>query len=305
MKTIKVTLPANLNYSSLIRHIADEVFADAQFSKAWRSRLKLVVDELFMNAVRYGSTQDESSVYATFEYDAQLIRFTIEDDGTGQNAISADELKAIIQKNQDNKDLTRTSGRGLAMITKLWTDEVTLQKSQYGGISVTFTKALETAQKAPPSPPLPTGPLEQMVNQPIPPKAPAPPATAAPAPTQPAPAPTQPAPVPTPAQPAPAAPPPKGPTYEVKLSGEIDQSNIDEKVAPVYEQANAMPEGSTLVLDFADLEYINSTFIGNLASWYNTAQQKKGRICLKNVNKEIREVLSLVGLLEILECPVS
>ncbi|MBN2096555.1 ATP-binding protein [Candidatus Peregrinibacteria bacterium] len=279
---IQLILPANLNYSSLVRHVADEVFSTAKFDKAWCSRLKLVVDELYMNAVRYGSTPDKSSVCTTFEYDESGIQFTIEDDGTGVNAISAEDLKAIIEKNEANSDLTRTSGRGLAMITKLWTDGVIIGKSRYGGISVGFTKALSTAGEAPPPPPAPTGLIAKVAAQ------------AAPVPAAP------------PAKTPPPSPPtPKGPSYEIKLSGEIDQSNIDEKVAPIYDQIEVMPEEGTLVLDFSDLEYINSTFIGNLASWYTTLQRKGGRICLKNVNKDIREVLSLVGLLEILECPVS
>ncbi|MBU1017749.1 ATP-binding protein [Patescibacteria group bacterium] len=278
---IQLTLPANLSYSSLVRHVADEVFSTAKFDKAWCSRLKLVVDELFMNAVRYGSIQDKSSVYATFEYDENGIQFTIEDDGTGEGVVSAGELKAIIEKNEANSDLTRTSGRGLAMITKLWTDGIVIGESRYGGISVSFKKALSTAGEAPPPPPIPTGLIAQAAAAQAAPKAP----SQAPAPS--------------------ASPVPKGPSYEIKLSGEIDQSNIDEKVAPIYDQIEVMPEGGTLILDFSELEYINSTFIGNLAAWYTSLQQKGGRVCLKNVNEEIREVLSLVGLLEILECPVT
>lgn len=279
---IQLNLPANLNHSSLVRHTADEVFAAAKFNKPWCSRLKLVVDELFMNAVRYGSTKDKSTVYATFEYDENGIQFTIEDDGTGENAISAEELQRKINENEQNTNLTRTSGRGLSMITKLWTDGMTIQKSQYGGIAINFAKKLETAAGPPPPPPPPTGLIQQMVDQ------------AAQVPEKPkAPAPTS------------EAHKPKGPSYEIKLSGEIDQSNINEKTTPIYDQIEVMPDNSTLVLDFSELEYINSTFIGNLAAWYTTLHRKGGKVCLKNVNKEIQEVLSLVGLLEVLECPIS
>ncbi len=283
---IQLNLPANLDHSSLVRHTADEVFAAAKFSKPWCSRLKLVVDELFMNAVRYGSTQGKSIVYTMFEYDENGMQFTIEDDGTGENAISAEELQKKISENEQNTDLTRTSGRGLSMITKLWTDGVTIQKSQYGGIAINFSKKLETAAGPPPPPLPPTGIIQQMA-EPSSAKA-----TEVSAPK-------------AEAAPASEAPHPKGPSYEIKLSGEIDQSNVSEKTAPIYDQIELMPDGSTLVLDFSELEYINSTFIGNLAAWYTTLQRKGGKVCLKNVNKEIQEVLSLVGLLEILECPVA
>ena len=278
---IQLNLSANLNYSALVRHIADEVFGDAKFSKPWCSRLKLVVDELFMNAVRYGSIQDTSIIYITFVYDENGMEFTIEDDGTGESTISVEELEKIIHHNEEDTDLTRTSGRGLSMITKLWTDGMTISKSQYGGISITFVKKLETADEPPPAPPAPTGLIKQMAE----------PSFAEPTEVS--------------ASEVPKTPKPKGPVYEIKLSGEIDQSNIDEKVAPIYDQVEVMPEGGTLVLDFSELVYINSTFIGNLAAWHTSLNRKGGRVCLKNVNKEIQEVLSLVGLLEILECPVT
>ena len=287
---IQLNLPANLNHSALVRHIADEVFGDAKFSKPWCSRLKLVVDELFMNAVRYGSIKDTSIIYTTFMYDENGMEFTIEDDGTGEGTISAEELQKKISENEENTDLTRTSGRGLSMITKLWTDGMIISKSQYGGIAITFVKKLETAAELPPAPPAPTGLIQQMVEQ-----------------STPALAPAQPVPMPAPTSVAPSTSEskPKGPSYEIKLSGEIDQSNIEEKVAPIYDQVEVMPEGGTLVLDFSELKYINSTFIGNLAAWHTSLNKKGGRVCLKNINDEIKEVLSLVGLLEILECPVS
>ena len=258
---IQLSLPANLHHSALIRHIADEVFETAKFSKAWCSRLKLVVDELFMNAVRYGATEDESIIYITFLYDENEIQFTIEDDGTGKNAISVEELKNIIQRNEKNEDITRTSGRGLSMITKLWTDQMEITKSKYGGIAVTFIKRIEkTAPPPPPPPPPPLKPEKEAV------------------------------PVKT-----------EGPAYEIKLSGEIDSSNIDAKLAPIYDQIEVMPEKGVIILDFSELDYINSTFIGNLAALYKAVQRKQGHIRLKNVNKPIKEVLSLVGLLSVLE----
>jgi len=280
-------VPANLHHSSLVRRMADEVFKAAKFGKAWASRLKLVVDELFMNAVKYGSTEEKSFVYTTFEYNEKGIQFTIEDDGTGSQVISPEELQAKVATNEQDTNLTKTSGRGLSMITKLWTDKMEVSKSQYGGISVKFTKAIETATTPPPPP---TGLVKQITEQmatPTTPTAPSPPPEIPPPPA-----------VPSGAQPA------KGPAYEIKLSGEIDQSNIEEKTAPVYDQIEVMPEGGTLVLDFSELDYINSTFIGNLAAWHTSLRRKNGRICLKNTNNQIREVLELVGLLNILECPV-
>ena len=275
-QTIKIVITANLDYSSLIRHVANEVFENAKFSKAWCGRLKLVVDELFMNAVKYGSTKDKSTVHITFEFDKDSVRFTIEDDGTGPQAKPAEALKAIIHRNEENNDLTRTSGRGLALIAKMWTDGMDVAQSTYGGIGIGFTKRLENAEKPPATVAmeLPIMPIEDLS------------VAVAPKPV---------ASTPTPASKH------QGPVYEVKLSGEIDQSNMAEKIAPVVEQVNAMPPDSVLVLDLSGLTYINSTFIGNLAGWYRTLQAKQGSIRLAHINEQVREILTLVGLINVLE----
>lgn len=271
---IQIAVPANLQYSSLVRHIADEIFGMAKFEKSWCSRLKLVVDELFMNAVRYGSTEDKSLVYITIQYDENEMLFTIEDDGSGSQTISAEDLMNVIEKNKADQNLTRTSGRGLSMITRVWTDDMLIAKSEHGGIAITIKKNIETVT---PPPPAPTGLIEQagLIAE----------ATQAPLMK------------PTEKQPA----VPGGPVYEIKLQGEIDKSNIDEKVAPIHDQVNVMPPNSVLVLDFSDVSYINSIFIGNLASWYTAMNKKGGSVRLKNMNDQIKEVLDLVGLLNVLE----
>lgn len=302
MQKIELKLPANLHYSSVLRHMAGELFAMAKFSKAWSSRLKLVVDELFMNAVRYGSTPNTSTVTITFNLDENGIECVMEDDGTGSLAVPAEELKKKIVANEANTDITRTSGRGLSMITKLWTDGMEITKSEFGGIAVKISKELATAGETPPAPPPPPELAEAMKAVQA--------AAGTPAPAAPA-APTVAAepgkgPLVKPAESsvgsaAPAPTPQAGATYEVKLSGEIDQSNITEKVSPVYDQIEVIPEGSTLILDFAELDYINSTFIGNLAAWYSALQAKKGELQLKNVNQPVREVLALVGLTSVLK----
>jgi anti-anti-sigma factor len=276
---ITISVPANLIYSSLIRHIADEVFGLALFEKAWCSRLKLIVDELFMNAVRYGSTENVSLVHATFMYDENEIRFTIEDDGTGKQSVPADELQNIIQRNEMNKDFTRTSGRGLSMITKVWADDMQITKSEHGGIAVTIAKKIESTTPPPPLPP--TGLVKQAMER------------------------AETILQPTNTQAVQDADHSKttaeGPLYEIRLAGEIDQSNIDETAAPVLDKLRTMPDGSRLVLDFADVSYINSTFIGHLASWYTLMHKKRGSVSVKNMNKQVTEVLELVGLLNVIE----
>jgi anti-anti-sigma factor len=286
-QTLKLAITANIDHSSLIRHISQDVFESARFSKEWVGRLRLVVDELYMNACRYGSTKNVSSIVLTFETDAEGTRFTIEDDGTGPQAKSADELRAIIEKNRANNDLTRTSGRGLALIAQMWTDGMTVEPSQYGGISVSFLKKHETSVTPPPTLPMTlTVPTAQAI-----------PVSVVPATPQPAKAAVIPTP---PVVGVPPTPTPQGPVYQAKVAGEIDQSNIFEKISSITQQVESMPPNSILELDFSELTYINSTFIGTLAGWYRTLLGKGGTVRLVRPSAQVREILTLVGLIDVL-----
>jgi stage II sporulation protein AA (anti-sigma F factor antagonist) len=262
---IEFNLPANLLFSAITRSLADEIFNYVGFSKEWCSRLKLVVDELFMNAVKYGSTENKSIVHIVFTYDDKEIEFKIDDDGTGSQKTTVDDLKAVILKNANHNDLTKTSGRGLAMITQIWTDQMNIEKSPYGGISMFFVKKIEKTSPPPPAiiqtvmtkPPKQTSSMVKEVQ-------------------------------------------PAGPAFNIMLEGEIDPINIDKLAMPIAEKIDNMPQGGRLVLDFTHLNYINSTFIGHLASWYKQVQKNGGQIALKNTNEQILDVLDLVGLKRVL-----
>lgn len=251
-----------------MRHVAEDVFDTIGFSKEWASRLKLVVDELYMNAVRYGSAGLSSQVEMFFEYDATHIQFSISDDGSGPEAKSAEELKTLIEQNMKEMEVTNTSGRGLTLIAQLWTDELDISPSPQGGITVRFSKKVE--KTPPPHPPM----IELMTKVPLPEEAPS--------------------------QPEAEASKSTGPSITLKLNSELGEHSTPELTAPVDEKIESLPAGGSLVLDLADMDYINSTFIGNLAAWYNRIQAKKATLTLKNSNEQIQDVLDLVGLNRVL-----
>lgn len=261
-KKIELTLPASLEYSSLVRQISEEVFSHVGFTKEWANRLKLVVDELFMNANRYGSSEDDGKVYISYLIADSEIHFTIEDEGRGEKKVTPDKLKELIKKNADEmNDITKTCGRGLALISDLWTDELTIDSSPHGGLRLSFKKKISA--EAPPAPPIVAPVAKESAKKPEP-------------------------------SISPVAP--QGPAETIALEGEIDQSNLEEKVKPIEEKVSAFPENGVLVLDCEKLKYFNSTFIGHLAAWHNKIQAKGGQLVLKNTSKEVQEVLELVGL---------
>lgn len=247
-------MPADLGVSSLVRTLSNDLLRLAGFSEAWASRLKLVVDELFMNAVKYGSTPGQSAVNLQFVL-GESVEFSICDDGTGPRKTSPEELQALVTLNEKNADITKTSGRGLAVITHLWTDELKVERSPQGGICVRFRKQVVTT----PPPNLPAPEHATIL---------------------------------------PAAP--IGPSTVFTLTDTVDPETLLHLSETIEKQIAALSAGHTLVLDFAAVDYINSTFIGHLAAWYNAVTRRGGSLALKNAKTQVQDVLTLVGLNQII-----
>lgn len=147
MKHYCLHIPADLNLSSSVRKIAVQIFQNIGFDAIAASRLKLVFDEIFMNAVRYGSVEG-SSVYINFDVEDQVLKVTFEDEG-GENKVTPEALKEIISHQETNTNLSKTSGRGLAQITQEWADGLHIWNGKKGGLAISFSKRLPQAGDAP------------------------------------------------------------------------------------------------------------------------------------------------------------
>ncbi|PIZ74282.1 hypothetical protein COY07_00885 [Candidatus Peregrinibacteria bacterium CG_4_10_14_0_2_um_filter_43_11] len=273
-QTIEIKIPADLSLSSTVRNMAVTVFTSAGFSKEWCNRLKLVVDELFMNAVQYGSTYGVSVVQISFAFDAKTFECCVEDDGTGTIKVSPKALKEMLLDEKITPNPTQTSGRGLSVIAHLWTDHIDIKKSALGGIMITFVKTIESQD---PPTPVPHTPLNALVNL-----------ERKKEPT-------------TPPLASPSKPSLSPPVTTVKLNGEIDAETMDATIHTMEDHIHQLSSGSTLVLDFKNVDYINSTFIGYLAAWHNEIISKSVHLQIKNVNVAVRDVLDLVGLSNVLD----
>ena len=80
------------------------------------------------------------------------------------------------------------------------------------------------------------------------------------------------------------------------------EGRLDTTTAPALEAKIKELEGSTtsLVLDFASLEYVSSAGLRVLLGAQKHFNSVKGSMILKNVNKDIMEVLELTGFIDIL-----
>lgn len=139
---VTLTVPADLKYSSVVRDTVKQCLDTTHTSSTWIYRLVLVIDELFMNAVNYGSLDSSDLVTLRVFVTEEGIYIQMEDSGNGHgNTITPEAINSLIEENSSAMDLTKESGRGLAMITRAFTDSFEISQSEHGGTVITVYKA--------------------------------------------------------------------------------------------------------------------------------------------------------------------
>ncbi|MBI2453456.1 STAS domain-containing protein [Candidatus Peregrinibacteria bacterium] len=88
----------------------------------------------------------------------------------------------------------------------------------------------------------------------------------------------------------------------VKLSGQLDESNVDENAKKVYKLIESVKEDLNLIFDFSELEYMNSKSIGYLTDWYGRITGKNGKIVIAQAKDNIYDILQVVGLTQLIHC---
>ena len=80
------------------------------------------------------------------------------------------------------------------------------------------------------------------------------------------------------------------------------EGRLDTTTAPALESKIKSMEGSiqNLILDFTSLEYVSSAGLRVLLGAQKYLNSIKGSMVIRNVNKDIMEVLELTGFIDIL-----
>ena len=87
----------------------------------------------------------------------------------------------------------------------------------------------------------------------------------------------------------------------VDIVGELDESNLSEiesAVNPLVQDQN----NKFIILKMNGLEFMSSKIIGFLASAYNKLSSDNRQIILTGCNKTINDILSIVGLNQMIPC---
>ena len=85
----------------------------------------------------------------------------------------------------------------------------------------------------------------------------------------------------------------------VQLIGRLDtpaSPEVEKALEPVHEDATG-----TIILDCKELEYISSSGLRIFLSLRKSAAAKGGRVIVKDINSDIRQVFMMTGFLNIFE----
>tara|TARA_B100000315_G_scaffold234695_1_gene248973 strand:- start:270 stop:641 length:372 start_codon:yes stop_codon:yes gene_type:complete len=88
----------------------------------------------------------------------------------------------------------------------------------------------------------------------------------------------------------------------VKISGQLDESNVDDQSKTIYQLIEANPKNLYLIFDFSELEYLNSKAIGYLTDWYGKVSAETGKIAISMAKENIVDILQVVGLTQLITC---
>ncbi len=84
----------------------------------------------------------------------------------------------------------------------------------------------------------------------------------------------------------------------MKVCGRLDTTTAPQLEEELGEELSGRKE---VVLDFAELEYISSAGLRVLLSAHKTMKKQGGKLIVRNVNEEVREVFVITGFSEIMD----
>jgi len=143
MGVFRFNFTANFANASLLREKMKTVLNSAGLPTRQQRQLVHVTDELFSNAVNYGSSSKEDQIEIEIQVSPEKIEIAVSDTGKIGQPFDSQQLQTHLnQFNGTALNPLQTFGRGLGLIVKQWTDKVTVEKSRLGGTKIMVIKYL-------------------------------------------------------------------------------------------------------------------------------------------------------------------
>ncbi|MBU0705750.1 STAS domain-containing protein [Patescibacteria group bacterium] len=85
----------------------------------------------------------------------------------------------------------------------------------------------------------------------------------------------------------------------INFKGQLDETNVDHEAKKIYQVITEMAE-PVLLLDFSELEYMNSKSIGYVTDWFTQISAKSGSVSIIGPKPNILDILKVVGITQII-----
>jgi anti-sigma regulatory factor (Ser/Thr protein kinase) len=148
---IKIVIPTQAYFMSGIRDFVVNLTQNMTgFPKKWAFRFQAVVDELCNNAIEHGSQAGDMIHISLISSKGEFLEVMVEDSGNGQSKMNAKQMEALLQERKQmlsGKQYMGFRGRGLPQIVGEWTDELTFEDTESGGLRIKVKKYLREEDK--------------------------------------------------------------------------------------------------------------------------------------------------------------
>lgn len=81
----------------------------------------------------------------------------------------------------------------------------------------------------------------------------------------------------------------------ITFEGDFD-GYAKENIVDVQKMIDESKPGTTLIFDFAKLNFLNSYAIGHLVAWHNHLVKNGGKIMIASLNKNVEDIFGILGI---------
>lgn len=87
----------------------------------------------------------------------------------------------------------------------------------------------------------------------------------------------------------------------LEIFGHLDEANVDRVAEEIYKLIESVEQGTSFLLDFEQVAFINSKGIGYLLDFFRKIGEKGGKMVLARIPDNVLDILEVVGVTKIVE----
>jgi len=143
---LQLIFPKEIYNKVNLREISMQIIKKlTNMSDKWIFRFQSAIDELCSNAIEYGCSNNGKISLAFSAVPDNFIEVSVEDNGQGTKQINAEQMKEILEKEQQEEmgNFSSIRGNGLTKIVKIIVDQINFYDLPQGGLKVIIKKSLQ------------------------------------------------------------------------------------------------------------------------------------------------------------------